>query len=183
MQEGTRKVLVGVDFSASSELAVAWAAQFAQALHLRLELVYIHQLTAVAVPEVMIPPVDETAVLNEAEKRLREVAVRAAPHATTGIHLRVGAPVAGMLQLIDELAPVFVVVGSHGRGAVMRLLLGSVAEQLCRTSPVPVFVVPAPERAIAAKEAPTTTSAVTDQTVTPPLPTVPAQPRAASRHN
>ena len=38
------------------------------------------------------------------------------------------------------------VLTSHGRGGVRRWLLGSVAEKLVREAPVPVLLVPAPER-------------------------------------
>jgi nucleotide-binding universal stress UspA family protein len=39
-----------------------------------------------------------------------------------------------------------IILTSHGRGGVRRWLLGSVAEKLVREAPVPVLLVPAPER-------------------------------------
>ena len=36
-----------------------------------------------------------------------------------------------------------VVVGSHGRSGFDRLMLGSVAEKLLRSSPIPIMTVPA----------------------------------------
>jgi nucleotide-binding universal stress UspA family protein len=38
-----------------------------------------------------------------------------------------------------------VVLGTHGRRGLQRLLLGSVAEQMSRLSPVPVLLVPSPK--------------------------------------
>ena len=62
------------------------------------------------------------------------------------LHLRMGEPVRGLIELITELRPDMVVIGSHGRSAVMRMLLGSVSTQIIHRSPVPVLVVPAPGR-------------------------------------
>ena len=43
----------------------------------------------------------------------------------------------------DELADL-VVIGSHGRGGVGRVLLGSVADRVIRLAPCPVLTVRAP---------------------------------------
>jgi nucleotide-binding universal stress UspA family protein len=50
-------------------------------------------------------------------------------------------------KIAAELNVDVIVVGSHGRGAIERLLLGSVSDQIVRHAPCPVLVVrPAPDK-------------------------------------
>jgi nucleotide-binding universal stress UspA family protein len=53
----------------------------------------------------------------------------------------VGAPARTIVDRADEHGVDGIVVGSHGRRGVSRILLGSVAETVVRRSPVPVTVV------------------------------------------
>ena len=53
-----------------------------------------------------------------------------------------GSPIAEIERLASEIKPGFVVIGSHGRTGLNRLVMGSVAEGVVRNSPVPVMVVP-----------------------------------------
>jgi hypothetical protein len=76
------------------------------------------------------------------------------PKINVELHLRMGDPARGVIELARELQPDMIVVGSHGFGAVKRLFLGSVSTELTRTSPVPVLVVPAPGREEAARPEP-----------------------------
>ena len=152
MQEAWKRILVATDLSPSSELAMTKAVPVAEALRARIDLAYMHQPLVSPVPEMMLNPPDETVAIAEVTAQLREIAARFAGRVPVEVHVRIAEPVAGLLQLVDELSPDLLVVGSHGRGAVMRVLLGSVAEQLCRRSPVPVLVIPAPERVAAAKQ-------------------------------
>ncbi|WP_370518545.1 universal stress protein [Natronomonas sp. CBA1123] len=50
-----------------------------------------------------------------------------------------------VLEFLEEREVDLVVVGTHGRTGFDRYLLGSVAESLLRTSPVPVLTVRPPE--------------------------------------
>ena len=52
-----------------------------------------------------------------------------------------GRPARAILAYVDEHDVEHVVMGSHGRSGVSRLVLGSVAEQVMRQAPVPVTVV------------------------------------------
>lgn len=53
----------------------------------------------------------------------------------------VGRPARSVVDYVDEHDVEHVVVGSHGRDGISRVLLGSVAETIVRRSPVPVTVV------------------------------------------
>jgi nucleotide-binding universal stress UspA family protein len=48
-----------------------------------------------------------------------------------------------VLAEVDKLAVNFMVVGSHGKGMISQLLLGSISEELIKESPVPIYLVSA----------------------------------------
>jgi nucleotide-binding universal stress UspA family protein len=56
---------------------------------------------------------------------------------------RDGEPVREILGAVDAIAPDVIVMGSHGRTGLQRLVLGSVAERVIRRSSIPVLTVPA----------------------------------------
>ena len=55
--------------------------------------------------------------------------------------VEVGKPAQTIVAYADEHDVDHVVMGSHGRSGIERLLLGSVAEDVARRSPVPVTIV------------------------------------------
>ncbi|MFC4357200.1 universal stress protein [Halobium salinum] len=68
--------------------------------------------------------------------------------ATTGLEGRVdtmvevGRPAGTIVEVADEAGYTHVVMGSHGREGIRRVLLGSVTEAVIRDTVVPVTVVP-----------------------------------------
>ncbi|HET7541250.1 MAG TPA: universal stress protein [Polyangiaceae bacterium] len=56
-------------------------------------------------------------------------------------HVRVDSPANGVAQLASELEADLVVVGTHGRKGLSRLVLGSVSESVLRLAPCPVLIV------------------------------------------
>jgi nucleotide-binding universal stress UspA family protein len=70
---------------------------------------------------------------------VRELAEQAG--ATVETHTAVGRPARTIEEFAEEQGLDHVVVGSHGRDGVARVLLGSVSEKVVRRSPVPVTVV------------------------------------------
>jgi nucleotide-binding universal stress UspA family protein len=148
-------IVVGIDYSEVSELA------FDKALELAAEKprADIHVLN---VMELSVPAFSvgiayanvEGAVqsLQSAAERLEKyvdkkfdafhATRRAAGNAMRIVpHLRANSPTYEIAQLAADLEADVVVVGTHGRRALSRLILGSVAEVTVRLSPCPVLVV------------------------------------------
>jgi universal stress protein A len=137
-----RSILVAVDFGATSMRAFAAAVELAARLGSRLDLVNI-------CPPIPIEAEGGASAPYVAFAR-EELAALAATARARGVevatHVRNETVVFGLLEAITELEPELVVIGSHGRRGVARALLGSISESLARRSPVPVMIVPSPER-------------------------------------
>jgi nucleotide-binding universal stress UspA family protein len=56
------------------------------------------------------------------------------------IHARIGDPAEEILRLADEAHADLIVIGTHGRSGIERLLLGSVSERVVRHANCPVLV-------------------------------------------
>ena len=56
-------------------------------------------------------------------------------------------PLHGIIDYVKKIEADLVVLGSHGHGVVVSLLLGSVAEGMVRKALVPTLIVPAPAEA------------------------------------
>jgi nucleotide-binding universal stress UspA family protein len=67
-------------------------------------------------------------------------------------HLELGSPADVLVRLAAQLDADLIVVGTHGRRGVERLLLGSVAERVLRTAGCPVLVDRAKKHDVAARE-------------------------------
>jgi nucleotide-binding universal stress UspA family protein len=154
----TRKsyvIVVGVDFSAASELAVQRAFELAneQALA-EVHLVNVVQTYGVQVAYEM--PLDGSALtvltIAEARARFKQYADQALarfletrsgsrPFGRVVAHVRFDAIATEIAQLAADLEADLVVVGTHGRRGLARALLGSSAEATVRLAPCPVLVV------------------------------------------
>jgi nucleotide-binding universal stress UspA family protein len=86
-----------------------------------------------------------TELNTHVEKKLREFAgqrdANAPTFARACTHVRLDSPAEGIAQLASDLEADLVIVGTHGRRGVRRVLLGSVAEGVVRLSPCQVLVV------------------------------------------
>ena len=72
-----------------------------------------------------------------------EAAIKAvvAPNATIEQRTEMGDPAAMICSVARDLGVDVIVVGSHGKGFLSRVLLGSVSEHVTRHAPCPVLVV------------------------------------------
>jgi len=79
---------------------------------------------------------------DRAQEALDDAAVEAADAGIGAItYLRQGEVPKQILELAEMIGDVVIVVGSDGRGAISRALLGSVSTRLVHTAPCPVLVV------------------------------------------
>jgi nucleotide-binding universal stress UspA family protein len=135
-----RRILVGTDFSAESEIALEHAIRISR--HVGAELLLAHAGTVIDTADAALAP--ESAALLEYERivaqhaadnrehlsqlvaRVRERGVSASEQIVEGF------PDTGISEAADELDVDLVVIGTHGRTGLKRLLLGSVAERVVR---------------------------------------------------
>jgi nucleotide-binding universal stress UspA family protein len=136
-------VLVGIDFGGLSEGALRVAAGLAPRGSGR-ELHMVHVLPLAPAGRVDDPPAERAVgfVVKTDEVRASLDALGALVAGTVDrllVHIRVGRPDVEIAQLASDLAADLIVVGTHGRKGIERLLLGSVAETLVRYAPCPVL--------------------------------------------
>lgn len=136
---GIRRILHPTDFSEGSRPALAMARVLARAE--RAELVLIH-VAPEAVPgggAFFAPPVVEPE--REQLARLEEQSAAALPGLSVRSHLCQGDAAGEIVLAADDFQCDLIVMGSHGRTGLRRLLMGSVAESVCRNAPCPVLII------------------------------------------
>src|SRR5262249_22199321 len=113
----------------------------------RLILLHVADVPMVAYGEGVVPPNPEE-LRAEAQEQLDGLLV---PDANVRAERRLeqGEPVGEILRVAQEVHADLIVMGTHGRTGLGRLLMGSVAEQVARQASCPVLTVrtPFPETA------------------------------------
>jgi nucleotide-binding universal stress UspA family protein len=132
-------VVLGIDGSPASELATAIA--FDQASRRGVDLLALHAWSDVAVLE--LPALDWDAVEAEAERSLAENLAgwqERYPDVTVRRLLVRDLPAQQLIHQSESTQTQLVVVGSHGRGGLTGLILGSVSNTVLHSVRIPVIV-------------------------------------------
>lgn len=132
-------VLVPTDFSTSAEHALELAARVVRPEGL-VTLLHVHELPVAYSGEA--PDVDfERDLDKRAAIALDQAATPIKGNARVVTMSRIGSPGAQILAALDEDPSIdLVVMGSHGRTGIKRVLMGSVAEKVMRYARCPVLV-------------------------------------------
>jgi nucleotide-binding universal stress UspA family protein len=134
-------ILVATDFSELSNYAFEAAAQLASHYGAQVIVMHVAQTSATIEGEAEVKPYGEE-YRGEQQRRLDEYV------APAGVELRCyltqGDPAERILQAARNFHADLIVVGTHGRSGLARLLLGSVAETVLRAASCPVMVVRTP---------------------------------------
>lgn len=140
-----KTILVPLDFSAPSKLAVEFAIDFARRYDASLDLIYVYQSIAPSLPDgyVLVTPDQLNEILAQFERQLAAAKQEAQNAGVAQVETAVlqGYPIHEILRRAEERQADLIVMGTHGRSGIKRLVLGSVAENVLRSSPCPVLVV------------------------------------------
>ncbi len=138
-----KKILVPLDREAGAEVALPVAADLAKSDGTVIRLVYVAPTPSAIVAEGRV-----IAYADQESDRLQHlgmVYLREAAHQLAGLPVeyavRFGEPAEEILEEAREFGADLVVMATHGRSGVARLMLGSVAEAVLRRSEVPVVLV------------------------------------------
>lgn len=152
------RILVPVDGSPTSNLGVAEAVKLAKLTGAKLKFLHAVDMMSLALsPEISMatsPTVFE--VLREGGQGILSAAAKVAKEAGIACETSLTDTLSGRVcDVVCEEAAKWkadlIVIGTHGRRGVGRLLMGSDAEQISRQAPAPVLLVRAKTDAVAAR--------------------------------
>jgi universal stress protein A len=139
-----KTILYPTDFSAQARPAFEVACALASEAHGRLVILHVERPPVYALGGTAgVPPLP-----SEYDRdRLREELKRYQPEQigiTLEHRLEYGEPEQVILQTAREVGADLIVLGTHGRTGLRRMLMGSVAEHIVRQAPCPVLTIRTP---------------------------------------
>jgi nucleotide-binding universal stress UspA family protein len=145
-----QRILVPTDFSDHSRSALRYGAAFAHKFGAEVYLLHVFQELAVSQPEAVTVGSPIVAPLEQflaAARTSLERLIREGNLAGVQVHpeVRAGVPFDEIVQFAADKNIDLIVMGTHGRGWLAHVLLGSVTEKVVRRAPCPVLTVRHPE--------------------------------------
>jgi len=138
-----RNILVPLDLGDHATRVLEYAVALAATLDAK-----VHVLHAVNWPvlgaEIPVSVSDKAMdeIVAKHQRELDQLAATYARGAPVGsVEVKVGDPRALIPQIAEQRGVDLIVMGTHGRSGIARLLLGSVAETVARAAPCPVLLV------------------------------------------
>ncbi len=126
------KILCPTDYSAASDNAVRYAVEFARKVGAHVRFIHILSSGSAAVPDEddVIPESFSSVLMAEKKKGL-----------DADIRVLKGAPAPVIIEQAATWGADLIIMGSRGRSGLKRLVMGSVAEEVFRSSDIPVLLV------------------------------------------
>lgn len=134
-----RKILVPVDFSECTEKALQYALAFAR--QFGAELTLLHVMEPAYVPASEMGILADAGSDEDAEGWLHSLRRRLDPEIRCQTLLRKGGAQSEIIAVAKELGSDLIILSTHGRTGLERLLLGSTAEKIVRHAGCPLLVV------------------------------------------
>jgi nucleotide-binding universal stress UspA family protein len=138
-----KSILHATDFSEHANDGFKLACALARDYGARLILCHVHQAPMVVYGEFGAVPPEPPETLEQLRVRLEALRPADARIAVER-HLVEGDPATEIVRLARETHCDLIVLGTHGRTGLARLLMGSVAELVVRRAPCPVLTIKTP---------------------------------------
>jgi len=146
-----KHVLVATDFGEAAEAALTYGRELARTFRAKLHVVHVVEDVTRSVAGILESPLSFSHAQADAEDSAHELANHVLSdddRRTLGAEITVISRADAAPAIVDfarETRSDVIVMGTHGRGKIARLLVGSVAERVVRTAPCPVLVLHHPE--------------------------------------
>ena len=131
-------ILVPTDFSDPAKHAREIAVMLARKLQAKVTLLNAYYVPALPLGNPFEWPMGEVSRIAR-EDMDKELAAAKQDYAQVDAIVRPGSPAEVIMSVARELPADLIVMGTHGRRGVSRFLLGSVAANVVRLSPIPVL--------------------------------------------
>jgi nucleotide-binding universal stress UspA family protein len=141
-----QNVLLATDFSETSTAALDYARDLTQAFRARLHVLHVLEDLAsrawtTDVYVASLPAIQDE-MASQARKRLDAVlTAEERQKLNARLEIRTGSPFVEIIRYARDEKIDLIVMGTHGRGPMAHLLLGSVAERVVRKAPCAVLTV------------------------------------------
>jgi universal stress protein A len=141
-----KRILFPTDFSECGRAAEKYAQALSERFAAELHILHVLGDVAMMMPEpgsaLSLPQNYLLEMKQEAERALDKILPEATKAGLSVVRAtRMGNAYVEIVKYAEERSIDLIVVGTHGRGALMHMLLGSVAEKVVRKSPCPVLTV------------------------------------------
>ena len=142
-----KNILVATDFSDTSTAALAYARELAHAFNGTLHVLHVTGNVVAEAIGIEGYTTDWVALQREVDDAARQQLEGVVTEddrralAAKSIVITSNSPARAIVSYANDAHIELIVLGTHGRGGMAHLLMGSVAEQVVRTAPCPVLTV------------------------------------------
>jgi nucleotide-binding universal stress UspA family protein len=149
------RLLVPTDFSDCAERSLLYAVELAKELNARLTLLHVYRVPTYPVPDggaAYLQP-DSLALflarIDDALARLKAIVVTDNDDIPVELRAEEGVPAEEIVRIAEDGNYDAIVIGTHGRGGLRHMIMGSVAERVVRAAPCPVITIHSSDQAAA----------------------------------
>jgi nucleotide-binding universal stress UspA family protein len=155
-----KRILIGIDDSKYADHAAKYGFNLAEMLQAHVGLVHINEPMAIPIsngsadsilgtPMQGLSGIDDVDMLNAQTQLSENIIERTAKRYGGKLEVtqfnEYGSTADGIISCAKEFEADMIIIGTHSRSGLDRLLMGSVAENVVRNSEIPVLVVPSKE--------------------------------------